>query len=96
MSHNHICLSTSTKSIQKFIKTVTVIGGGKIGSGIAQLAAQNAQNVLLVEINEESIRKSFDRIVDSLSHTARSIYKYNDVNVKKYIENTISYLKGIA
>jgi len=45
-----------------------VIGGGLMGSGIGQVAAQSGIDVRLADINKEAIVLSRKRITDSLSH----------------------------
>jgi 3-hydroxyacyl-CoA dehydrogenase/enoyl-CoA hydratase/3-hydroxybutyryl-CoA epimerase len=44
------------------IRTVGVIGGGTMGSGIAHAAAAQGCSVLLMEQNEELVQKGLDRI----------------------------------
>ena len=48
-----------------------VIGGGLMGSGIAQVAAQSGMDVRLTDINKEGIDLSRRRITDSLSRFER-------------------------
>src|SRR5215470_9713125 len=44
------------------IKRVGVIGGGLMGSGIAQTAAQSGYDVLLAEVNQELLEKGMTRV----------------------------------
>jgi len=44
------------------IKTVGVIGGGTMGSGIAQVAAQSGYNVILIEKNQKLVKDGIKRI----------------------------------
>lgn len=48
------------------VKTVAVIGGGVMGGGIAQLAAQKGYNVVLKEINQELSDKTEKAISQTL------------------------------
>ncbi|MFC4552470.1 MULTISPECIES: 3-hydroxyacyl-CoA dehydrogenase family protein [Halorussus] len=48
------------------IETVGVVGAGTMGSGIAQVAAQNGYDVVMRDIKEEFVRNGFDTIEDSL------------------------------
>ncbi|MFB5284943.1 3-hydroxyacyl-CoA dehydrogenase family protein [Peribacillus sp. Hz7] len=48
-----------------------VIGGGLMGSGIAQVAAQSGMDVCIADINQEGIDLARKRIRDSLSHLER-------------------------
>ncbi|MFI5272311.1 MAG: 3-hydroxyacyl-CoA dehydrogenase family protein [Ktedonobacterales bacterium] len=44
------------------IKKVGIVGGGLMGSGIAQTAAQSGYEVLLLEINQELLDKGMGRV----------------------------------
>ena len=44
------------------IKTVGVVGGGLMGSGIAQTAAQAGYDVLLAEVNQELLDRGMQRV----------------------------------
>jgi len=46
------------------IKSVAVIGGGTMGSGIAGLCAQTGHKVLLLEVSEEAAQNAKDRIIN--------------------------------
>jgi 3-hydroxybutyryl-CoA dehydrogenase len=45
---------------------VTVIGGGLMGSGIGQVAAQAGLNVTIIDVSEKSLEKAQNRITDSV------------------------------
>ena len=42
--------------------TIGVIGAGTMGSGIAQIASQNGHPVILVDSNENTLKKSNDNL----------------------------------
>ncbi|CAG0893862.1 unnamed protein product [Cyprideis torosa] len=64
--------SFSTSAMQKAaIKNVTVIGGGLMGSGIAQVAAASGHKVTLVDMNADLLGASMKRIETSLSRVAK-------------------------
>ena len=46
------------------IKSVAVIGGGTMGTGIAGLCAQTDHQVLLLDINKEAVNKAKERIIN--------------------------------
>ncbi len=46
------------------IKSVAVLGGGTMGTGIAGLAAQNDCRVLLLDVTREKAEKALDKIVN--------------------------------
>lgn len=63
-------LSTSA-TVYNPIKHVTVIGGGLMGSGIAQVAAVTGHDVILVDQSEDILKKSQASIHKSLSRVAK-------------------------
>ncbi|MBT3659097.1 MAG: 3-hydroxyacyl-CoA dehydrogenase family protein [Rhodospirillaceae bacterium] len=46
------------------IKSVAVIGGGTMGTGIAGLCAQRGHKVLLLDVSEEAVEKARERILN--------------------------------
>jgi len=46
------------------IKSVAVIGGGTMGTGIAGLCAQTGHKVMLLDVSEEAAHKAKDRIIN--------------------------------
>merc|ERR1711973_427023 len=55
----------------KAVKEVVVMGGGLMGTGIAQVAAQAQQKVALVDINQDILNKAEKRISESLKRVAK-------------------------
>lgn len=85
-----------SSSVAREIKHVTVIGGGLMGAGIAQVAAASGFDVSLVEVNDSLAEKSRENIKKSLSRVARKQFKENEDAQQNYIEETISRLKGTS
>lgn len=52
------------------IKKVGVLGAGLMGSGIAQVAAASGYDVIIVEVNEELVKKGLSGIEKSLARFA--------------------------
>ncbi|KAF5296533.1 hypothetical protein FQR65_LT01523 [Abscondita terminalis] len=75
VSFSLIKRSFSTTSSLNLIKNITVIGGGLMGSGIAQVAAQTGHNVVLVDLNPDILKKTEGSINASLSRVAKKLYK---------------------
>ncbi|KAI4456958.1 hydroxyacyl-coenzyme a dehydrogenase mitochondrial [Holotrichia oblita] len=94
MSSSVIKRAFSTTTAKTAIKNVTVIGGGLMGSGIAQVAAQAGQNVTLVEINENLIQKAQSSITVSLGRVAKKLYKDNPEEGKTFIKNAQARIRG--
>jgi 3-hydroxybutyryl-CoA dehydrogenase len=49
------------------VSTLGVIGAGVMGSGIAQVAATNGINVLLLDVNEKAVKQGIDAVESRLS-----------------------------
>uniref|UniRef100_A0A8C6NQ73 Hydroxyacyl-coenzyme A dehydrogenase, mitochondrial n=1 Tax=Nothobranchius furzeri TaxID=105023 RepID=A0A8C6NQ73_NOTFU len=58
------------------IKHVTIIGGGQMGAGIAQVAASTGHTVTLVDTSEDILKKSVKGIQGSLNRVAKK--KFTD------------------
>lgn len=76
------------------INNVVVIGGGLMGSGIAQVAAATGHNVTLVEVNDKLVDKAIGGIKKSLERVAKKQFKDDPAKGVQYIEDTLSKLKG--
>uniref|UniRef100_A0A3B3SQH7 Hydroxyacyl-coenzyme A dehydrogenase, mitochondrial n=1 Tax=Paramormyrops kingsleyae TaxID=1676925 RepID=A0A3B3SQH7_9TELE len=64
------CLSSSAAR-HAAIKHITVIGGGLMGAGIAQVAATTGHTVVLVDTSEDILKKSTQGIEGSLKRVAK-------------------------
>ncbi|XP_013780407.1 hydroxyacyl-coenzyme A dehydrogenase, mitochondrial-like [Limulus polyphemus] len=83
---------TSTSTMSVAMKNITVIGGGLMGSGIAQVAAQTGHNVVLVDISEDLLNKSQNNIHKSLERVAKKKYPTSPEDSQKFISETLSQL----
>jgi len=90
------CLSVisrnfSTSSVARaMIKNVTVVGGGLMGSGIAQISAQSGNNVTIVELNQEVLEKTHKSIQQSLQRVAKKVYKEKPQEGENFVSETLS------
>jgi len=57
------------------VHEVVVMGGGLMGTGIAQVAAQAHQKVVLVDLNQDILNKAEKRIAESLRRVAKKKFK---------------------
>lgn len=85
------CLSNSAALASK-ISTVTIIGSGLMGSGVAQVAAQAGQKVHLVDIDGEAVAKAQKRIADSLQRVAKKKFKDDAAAGSAFVQKTLSNL----
>lgn len=82
----------TSKAVAGVIKNITVIGGGLMGSGIAQVAAQTGHSVTLVEVNDNLLKKASSSIEGSTQRVAKKVYKDNPAEGEKFVKNTLSNL----
>jgi len=82
-------LSTSP-SFNAKIQEVVVIGGGLMGAGIAQVAAQTGHKVTLVDISQQALDKSNARISESIKRVAKKQFKDDADAAGKFIDSSLS------
>ncbi|XP_056312543.1 hydroxyacyl-coenzyme A dehydrogenase, mitochondrial [Danio aesculapii] len=84
-------LSRSFSSSHHAIKHVTVIGGGLMGAGIAQVAASTGHSVVLVDTSADILNKSAKGIENSLKRVAKKKFaekpEDGEVFVQKVLKN---------
>ncbi|XP_029452594.1 hydroxyacyl-coenzyme A dehydrogenase, mitochondrial [Rhinatrema bivittatum] len=74
------------------IKQVTVIGGGLMGAGIAQVAAATGHTVVLVDQAEDILKKSRKGIEDSLKRVAKKMFADKPEASSQFVEKTLKNL----
>jgi len=82
--------STSRAAFAGVIQEVVVIGGGLMGAGIAQVAAQTGHKVTLVDISQEVLDKSNARISESIKRVAKKQFKEDAEGAAKFIDSSLS------
>lgn len=80
----------STTSSQNAIKTVTVIGSGLMGSGIAQVAAATNHKVTMVDQTNAILTKSLNAIEKSLEKVSKKKFKDDPEAGKHFVTDTLS------
>lgn len=102
LTKNHATRGISTGNIDKQtngddpvpeIKNVTVIGLGLMGSGIAQVAAQNNFKVTVVDEQDEFLQKGMVMIRKSLDRITRKKFPNEPKSAEKFIDDTLSKIK---
>ncbi|XP_076150895.1 hydroxyacyl-coenzyme A dehydrogenase, mitochondrial [Alosa pseudoharengus] len=71
VTHQIIRTITSSSARNAAIKHVTIIGGGQMGAGIAQVAASTGHTVVLVDTSEDILKKSAKGIEGSLKRVVK-------------------------
>ncbi|KAJ8022493.1 Hydroxyacyl-coenzyme A dehydrogenase, mitochondrial [Holothuria leucospilota] len=72
------------------IKNVTVIGGGLMGAGIAQVAAQTGHSVIIVDQTQEILKQSRASIEKSVSRVSKKKFKEDANAGMEFVKKTIS------
>jgi len=76
--------------------SIGIIGAGIMGAGIAQLAAQNGYDVILVDIRQEQLENAMERITTGLDRgVQRGVFEQSvrDQAIKK-VKTTINLEEG--
>ncbi|XP_037618258.1 hydroxyacyl-coenzyme A dehydrogenase, mitochondrial [Sebastes umbrosus] len=69
---HQICRGLSSSAVRNVvIKHVTIIGGGQMGAGIAQVAASTGHSVTLVDTNEDILKKAVKGIEGNLKRVVK-------------------------
>lgn len=84
-------IATSSIDNEKF-QHITVLGGGVMGAGIAQLNAQNGFDVTVVD-SDEYVQKCLVSIIRSLNIIAGKKFPDEKKAQKKFIDDTLSHIK---
>merc|ERR1712136_184147 len=74
------------------VNHVTVIGAGLMGSGIVQVTAQAGINVTMVDMNEDLLKKSTDRIGKSLSRLVKKKFADDTAKGKAFMTKTMGHI----
>ncbi|XP_073497194.1 hydroxyacyl-coenzyme A dehydrogenase, mitochondrial [Phyllobates terribilis] len=84
------CMSSCAAAKKLNIKHVTVIGGGLMGAGIAQVAAATGHTVVLVDQTDDILRKSAKSIEDSLKRVTKKMFADKPEAASQFITKTLS------
>jgi len=88
--------SFSTSALNLAIKNVTVIGGGTMGAGIAQVAAAAGNNVNLVDLNDGVLQKSKSTIEKSLGRIAKKLFKDDPAKGENFQKETLARITYLS
>jgi len=72
------------------IKNVAIVGGGQMGSGIAQVSAAVGQTVVVVDIDQATLDNSRKVITNSLARVAKKKHKDDAAAVTEMVDDIVS------
>ncbi|KAJ1957154.1 hypothetical protein GGI12_005105 [Dipsacomyces acuminosporus] len=84
---------SSTAAAKAPISRITVIGGGQMGSGIAQVAATYKHDVTLVDVNQEALDRGKGYITKSLKRVAKKKLPEDERAQSQFVEETLGRIK---
>ncbi|KAI2668192.1 Hydroxyacyl-coenzyme A dehydrogenase, mitochondrial [Labeo rohita] len=80
---------SSSAALRAAIKHVTVIGGGLMGAGIAQVAASTGHSVVLVDTSEDILKKSAKGIEASLKRVAKKKFAEKPEDGEAFVQKVL-------
>ena len=80
----------SSSGLNAKIQEVVIIGGGLMGAGIAQVAAQTGHKTTLVDLSQAVLDKSNARISDSIKRVAKKKFKDDEAGAKSFVDSSLS------
>ncbi|KAJ1859020.1 hypothetical protein GGH12_000865 [Coemansia sp. RSA 1822] len=89
MIYTSVRAFSSTRGVQSAIQRVAVVGGGQMGSGIAQVAATFNHNVTLVDVNQEALDKSRTYMQKSLARVAKKKFGDDAQAQKHFVDDVL-------
>ena len=84
---------SSSSCLHAKIQDIVIIGGGQMGAGIAQVAAQTGHTVTVVDTSQELLDKSNARISDSIKRVAKKKFKEDAAGAKSFIDSALANVK---
>lgn len=82
-------VTAAVASCARAVSHVTVIGGGLMGSGITQVAAQTGHKVTLVDLDQNILDQSTARISKSLQRVAKKKFGEDADGAKAFLDGTL-------
>jgi len=97
LSRSIVASSTCFQNEKKVkeIKNITIIGGGMMGAGIAQVAAQNDFNVTVVDAEDEYLQKCMVMIRKSLDRITKKKFPNEPKGSSRFIDDTLGKISTL-
>ncbi|XP_065647324.1 hydroxyacyl-coenzyme A dehydrogenase, mitochondrial [Hydra vulgaris] len=84
---------TTNDGKEKNINNVTVIGGGLMGAGIVQVAAQNDFDVVIVDKEDEYLQKCMVMVRKSIDRITKKKFPDEPKLASKFVNDTLNRIK---
>ncbi|CAF0968116.1 unnamed protein product [Brachionus calyciflorus] len=84
---------SSTYVLSRKINSVSVIGSGLMGSGIAQVTAEAGYSVYLIDQNQNALDKAIKSIQNSLTKTTKKRFNKEPEHAERYIKDTLDRIQ---
>ncbi|TDH16436.1 hypothetical protein EPR50_G00018300 [Perca flavescens] len=87
---HQVCRGFSSSAVRNVvIKHVTIIGGGQMGAGIAQVAASTGHSVTLVDTNEDILKKAVKGIEGNLKRVVKKKFADKPEAGEEFIQKAL-------
>ncbi|KAM9315094.1 hydroxyacyl-coenzyme A dehydrogenase, mitochondrial [Pholidichthys leucotaenia] len=87
---HQICRRFSSSAVRNVvIKSITIIGGGQMGAGIAQVAASTGHSVKLVDMSDDLLKKSVSTIEGSLKRVMKKKFADKPEAGQEFIQKVL-------
>jgi len=80
----------SSGYLKASVQDIVIIGGGQMGAGIAQVAAQTGHKVTVVDVNQEMLDRSKARISESIRRVAKKMFKEDEAAAGTFVESALA------
>lgn len=78
------------------IKNVTIVGGGQMGAGIAQVAAQTGHAVTVVDLSQQVLDNSMAYIQKSLARIAKKKYAEDPAGGTEFVNSILGSISMVT
>ena len=80
--------------VKRSVSSISVIGAGSMGSGIAQVSAQAGIQVNLIDLDQKSLQRATSTIDKSVSRIVKKKFKDNESAGKDFKDKIMTNIEG--
>ncbi|KAI7833627.1 hydroxyacyl-coenzyme A dehydrogenase [Kickxella alabastrina] len=85
---------SSSAAVSEAIKRITVVGGGQMGAGIAQVAATFDHQVTLVDVSPEALERGRQYMGKSLGRVAKKKFPEDPAQQTNWVDSILGRIQG--